>query len=531
MAEIEIRAERLEQYEQKAIEKQHNRRKNQMLNQGFSGGGRPQSAAGRRSRVQKPTNQSQALPDVDTTESFAASVTPSGMVNQAFDDPDIEEVITNVDTKQKTVKASPEIKKVEVAATDEGIEEVPLRDNYHGYKPVRGTKKEIEDELEDLKIEEPAKPVEKPKKKKRKPKPEKEPEVPVPVMVPESTYDLDGDKTPTPGSPTPPTSMLRREDTVLFPGDEYYQDQKMDEPLDLTYDTRSEMDPFVPVEPEGIMTPDIRPASRLSIATNAGSAGIEDIDAFVFEPAPQDELVKCRITRDRKGIDNRAYPMYYLHMEREGMKKVFLLGAKKRKKTTTSSYVISTDPTDVSRKNESFVAKLRSNMMGTRFTCYDNGKAYSEPGALIDPEMLRKEMVTIGYETNVLGFKGPRKMTVAIPGMDLDGERVECQPHNDKETLTAKMESKNHDNITILQNKSPVWNEDSQSYVLNFHGRVTQASVKNFQIVHEKEPDYIVLQFGRVEDDVFTMDFKYPLCAVQAFSIALSSFDNKLACE
>ena len=62
------------------------------------------------------------------------------------------------------------------------------------------------------------------------------------------------------------------------------------------------------------------------------------------------------------------------------------------------------------------------------------------------------------------------------------------------------MESKNHDNITILQNKSPVWNEDSQSYVLNFHGRVTQASVKNFQIVHEKEPDYIVLQFGRVED-------------------------------
>ena len=41
-----------------------------------------------------------------------------------------------------------------------------------------------------------------------------------------------------------------------------------------------------------------------------------------------------------------------------------------------------------------------------RFTCYDSGKAYSEPGALIDPDKLRKEMVTIGYETNVLGFKG-----------------------------------------------------------------------------------------------------------------------------
>ena len=46
------------------------------------------------------------------------------------------------------------------------------------------------------------------------------------------------------------------------------------------------------------------------------------------------------------------------------MKKVFLLGAKKRKKTATSSYIISTDPTNVSKN--ACVAKLRSNMMGTR---------------------------------------------------------------------------------------------------------------------------------------------------------------------
>ena len=28
---------------------------------------------------------------------------------------------------------------------------------------------------------------------------------------------------------------------------------------------------------------------------------------------------------------------------------------------------------------------------------------------------------------------------------------------------------------------------DTQSYVLNFHGRVTQASVKNFQVIHEND--------------------------------------------
>lgn len=43
------------------------------------------------------------------------------------------------------------------------------------------------------------------------------------------------------------------------------------------------------------------------------------------------------------------------------------------------------------------------------------------------------------------------------------------------------------DQLIELCNKTPVWNEDTQSYVLNFHGRVTQASVKNFQIVHESD--------------------------------------------
>ncbi len=41
--------------------------------------------------------------------------------------------------------------------------------------------------------------------------------------------------------------------------------------------------------------------------------------------------------------------------------------------------------------------------------------------------------------------------------------------------------------IVELHNKTPIWNEDTQSYVLNFHGRVTQASVKNFQIVHSND--------------------------------------------
>lgn len=41
----------------------------------------------------------------------------------------------------------------------------------------------------------------------------------------------------------------------------------------------------------------------------------------------------------------------------------------------------------------------------------------------------------------------------------------------------------------------------------------------------------VILQFGKVGEDAFTMDYAYPMTALQAFAICLSSFDSKLACE
>ena len=71
-----------------------------------------------------------------------------------------------------------------------------------------------------------------------------------------------------------------------------------------------------------------------------------------------------------------------------------------------------------------------------------------------------------------------------------------------------------------------------QAYCLNFDGRVTDASVKNFQLADSRdETEATLLQFGKVGKDAFTMDYAYPMSALQAFAICLSSFDNKLACE
>lgn len=148
-----------------------------------------------------------------------------------------------------------------------------------------------------------------------------------------------------------------------------------------------------------------------------------------------------------------------------------------------------------------------------------------------DGSNIREEVAAIIYDTNVLGFKGPRRMTVILPGMGLDQQRIPMRPLTDGDGLLERYKNKRMENLLELHNKTPVWNDDTQSYVLNFHGRVTQASVKNFQIVMDADVDYIIMQFGRVAEDVFTMDYNYPMCALQAFAVALSSFDGKLACE
>ncbi|KAM4819808.1 tubby-related protein 3 [Thomomys bottae] len=256
-----------------------------------------------------------------------------------------------------------------------------------------------------------------------------------------------------------------------------------------------------------------------------------NLEDFAYSPAPRGVTVKCRITRDKKGMDRGLFPTYYMHLEKDDSRKVFLLAGRKRKKSKTSNYLISTDPTDLSREGESYVGKLRSNLMGTKFTVYDHGVNPVKAQGLVEKAHTRQELAAICYETNVLGFKGPRKMSVIIPGMSLNHERIPFRPRNDHESLLSKWQNKAMENLIELHNKAPVWNDDTQSYVLNFHGRVTQASVKNFQIVHGNDPDYIVMQFGRVAEDVFTLDYNYPLCAMQAFAIGLSSFDSKLACE
>jgi tubby-related protein 1 len=146
---------------------------------------------------------------------------------------------------------------------------------------------------------------------------------------------------------------------------------------------------------------------------------------------------------------------------------------------------------------------------------------------------VRQELATVLYKQNVLGSRGPRKMKVIVPNVDESGQRACLKPTSLDDTMLERYKSgKECADVQVLKNKQPKWNDQVGAYVLNFNGRVTRASVKNFQLCNvARDPDLVVMQFGRVGKDAFTMDYQWPLCGLQAFGIALSSFDYKIACE
>ncbi|CAJ2674913.1 unnamed protein product [Trifolium pratense] len=61
----------------------------------------------------------------------------------------------------------------------------------------------------------------------------------------------------------------------------------------------------------------------------------------------------------------------------------------------------------------------------------------------------------------------------------------------------------------ILNSKAPRWHEQLLCWCLHFKGRVTVALVKNFQLVAAEDPweEKVILQFGKIGDDTFTMDY------------------------
>ncbi|PQQ03894.1 tubby-like F-box protein 5 [Prunus yedoensis var. nudiflora] len=271
------------------------------------------------------------------------------------------------------------------------------------------------------------------------------------------------------------------------------------------------------------------------------------------QPGPRDAPIQCFIKRERETSTYRLY--LGLSPALSGDMSKLLLAARKSRRATSTGFVISLVADEFSRASNTYVGKLRSNFLGSKFTIYDsqppqnpaiqtncgshrriNSKQGPKENAMhhaINPHNSSSRRGLCSNSNRVINLLKPEMLSI----VHLQGKKPLANLGSSSPTLDLEHGMKDP---LILKNKSPRWHEQLQCWCLNFKGRVTVASVKNFQLVASAEPchnvslaeqEKVILQFGKIGKDIFTMDYRYPLSAFQAFAICLSSFDTKPACE
>jgi tubby-related protein 1 len=135
------------------------------------------------------------------------------------------------------------------------------------------------------------------------------------------------------------------------------------------------------------------------------------------------------------------------------------------------------------------------------------------------------------YENNCCQPSGPRRMSADVINAT-NKAASDTMSGSGVSALAAET------NVTELVNKKPRYDEARKAYVMKFNHRVKRSSVKNFILVKKDESDKVpmvviqdILLFGKCNKQMFNLDISHPLSPMQAFAIALTSFDSKLVSE
>ncbi|XP_031399543.1 tubby-like F-box protein 5 isoform X2 [Punica granatum] len=261
------------------------------------------------------------------------------------------------------------------------------------------------------------------------------------------------------------------------------------------------------------------------------------------QPGPRDCAIHCFIRRDPA---TSTYFLYYGLVPSEHEREKLLLAARKIRRATCTDFLISLASDVFSRASNTYVGKLRSNFIGTKFTIYDSQppcegdvqfssrfskKVHSKQVSAKAP-VCNYSAGTVSYELNVLRTRAPRRMNCimhSIPMSSIQEGGTAPTPtlipisfedqvpsHSSaskaKDTIVSDFSSTSLSEIQpsqvseaplVLKNKAPRWHEQLQCWCLNFRGRVTVASVKNFQLVAALEPSHNTSS-AEQEKDPFT---------------------------
>jgi hypothetical protein len=134
----------------------------------------------------------------------------------------------------------------------------------------------------------------------------------------------------------------------------------------------------------------------------------------------------------------------------------------------------------------------------------------------------KQQVAAISHTQEFVGEGIFNEMDVNIPGLFSDGSRVVWCPCTGRGDLLQPPGECCAEFLRLCL-KKPDWNEEVESLVLDFRGRRVVASAKNFQAVLSHKPHHVVCQYGKIGQNVFGLDLRYPLSLVQAFAIAMTT--------
>ena len=93
------------------------------------------------------------------------------------------------------------------------------------------------------------------------------------------------------------------------------------------------------------------------------------------------------------------------------------------------------------------------------------------PQSVRGGDLSERNLGAVMYKPNILGMRGPRKMTVLIPRPATDRKTpVICVG----KSLLEKYKERDTSELIMLTSKDAEWDKELKSYVLNYRGRASQ---------------------------------------------------------
>mmetsp|Transcript_83762 Transcript_83762/g.237570 ORF Transcript_83762/g.237570 Transcript_83762/m.237570 type:complete len:308 (-) Transcript_83762:138-1061(-) len=130
-------------------------------------------------------------------------------------------------------------------------------------------------------------------------------------------------------------------------------------------------------------------------------------------------------------------------------------------------------------------------------------------------KICQRELLHVRHIREEIGRGLIMTMEVDMPALRADGT---------PDIWCARRGGSSTQDKICLESRRPRWSSRLKSLTLDFYGRCSMASAKNFQLQakgsRSKEAE---LLFGKVADDTYVLDYKHPLGMVQAFAIALTT--------